>query len=766
MTGQLTLASPLRDAGITGKPGKVLTEKIGVETVGDLLRYYPRKYSERGQLTDLSALVVGEKATVWAKVVKVQDRSMQPGSGRGGRRGGLRLVTTVTIGDGRRQLTCAFFNQFHVAKVLRPGTEAMFSGTVKNFRGELQLSSPQWAVVSTPDTLDSIADPAEAKSAIEVVEQFAGGIIPIYGLVEGLTQSVIQNSVRVVLDLLGPMQDPVPDELLATRGLVGLGAALQHIHRPGSRAELDHARDRLKYDEALAIQLVLARRREEARSFPAEPCPRIDDGLLAAFDGALPFELTQGQHDVGEQIATDLATIHPMNRLLQGEVGSGKTVVALRAMLQVIDSGRQAAMLAPTEVLAAQHARSLRSVLGPLGAGGELGSAPGATRITLLTGSMSTAARRSALLDIASGQAGITVGTHALLSDGVFFAELGLVVIDEQHRFGVEQRDALRSKGPEGSPPHVLVMTATPIPRTVAMTVYGDLETSTLSELPRGRSPISTTVVPAAERPGWLERAWLRIREEVAAGHQAYVVCPKIGDDEPGRSRARSADDEELGEPDDWDAEPEETTARRPPLSVDQVATLLESGPLQGLRLARLHGRLPPAEKDDIMQAFAAGDIDVLVSTTVIEVGVDVPNSTMMVVMDAERFGLSQLHQLRGRVGRGSAPGVCLLVTEAPEASPSRVRLDAVAQISDGFALADRDLELRQEGNVLGTSQAGRTSSLKLLSLRTDREVVEDARDDAQALVAGDPGFAKFPRLLAMAQDVIDVQGQEYLDKA
>jgi len=298
------------------------------------------------------------------------------------------------------------------------------------------------------------------------------------------------------------------------------------------------------------------------------------------------------------------------------------------------------------------------------------------------------------------------------------------------------------------------------------MTVYGDLETSTLSELPRGRSPISTTVVPAAERPSWLERAWLRIREEVAAGHQAYVVCPKIGDDEPGRSRARSADDEELGEPDDWDSEPEETTARRPPLSVDQVATLLESGPLQGLRLARLHGRLPPAEKDEVMQSFAAGDIDVLVSTTVIEVGVDVPNATMMVVMDAERFGLSQLHQLRGRVGRGSAPGVCLLVTEAPEASPSRVRLDAVAQISDGFALADRDLELRQEGNVLGTSQAGRTSSLRLLSLRTDREVVEDARDDAQALVAGDPGFSRFPRLLAMAQDVIDEQGQAYLDKA
>ncbi|MGI8415775.1 MAG: ATP-dependent DNA helicase RecG, partial [Nakamurella sp.] len=476
----------------------------------------------------------------------------------------------------------------------------------------------------------------------------------------------------------------------------------------------------------------------------------------------LPFTLTPGQRAVGEQIAEDLATIHPMNRLLQGEVGSGKTVVALRAMLQVIDSGRQAVLLAPTEVLAGQHARSLRAVLGPLGEGGELGAPTESIRITLLTGSMSASARKEALLTIASGQAGITVGTHALLSAGVYFAELGLVVIDEQHRFGVEQRDALRSKGPDGNPPHVLVMTATPIPRTVAMTVYGDLETSMLSELPKGRSPISTNVVPAGEKPAWLDRAWQRVREEVAAGHQVYVVCPKIVDEQ-----GRSADEDAGFDAAEWDAPDDEaaTMQRRPPLSVERVFATLSEGPLAGLRLEQLHGRLPPADKDSVMRSFAAGDIDVLVSTTVIEVGVDVANATMMVIMDADRFGLSQLHQLRGRVGRGSAPGVCLLVTEMPPASPAMIRLEAVQSTNDGFELADRDLELRREGNVLGTSQAGRASSLKLLSLRTDRDVVESARDDAQRLVADDPAFTRYPGLLAMAESVIDTEGQEFLSK-
>ena len=458
-------------------------------------------------------------------------------------------------------------------------------------------------------------------------------------------------------------------------------------------------------------------------------------------------------------IAKDLATIHPMNRLLQGEVGSGKTVVALRAMLQVIDSGRQAVMLAPTEVLAAQHARSLRDVLGPLGRGGELGAPQEATAITLLTGSLPAKARKTALLTIASGQAGIVVGTHALLSEGVFFANLGLIVVDEQHRFGVEQRHALRTKHPDGNPPHVLVMTATPIPRTVAMTVFGDLDTSTLSELPKGRSPISTTVVPAAEKPGWVERAWQRIREEVGKGHQAYVVCPKIGDDD----KAELFEDGTTFDPDADESEPE--NAKRPPLSVNQVAAMLRDGPLAGLRLGILHGRLPPTEKDEVMTAFAAGELDVLVATTVIEVGVDVPNASMMVIMDAERFGMSQLHQLRGRVGRGSAAGICLLISEATAGSVGKVRLDAVAATNDGFRLAEADLELRREGNVLGTAQAGRSTTLKQLSLQRDRQVIEDARSDAIGLVGDDPEMTDWPGLAQMVSLVIAAENQEYLEK-
>lgn len=756
----LGLDSSLRETGIPLRLLRTLDEKLGLRTVGDLLRYYPRRHTQRGNLTDLSHLKEGERATIWARIVSVTDKQLPP---RSGRKGGVRLVTRVVVGDGNRQVTCAFFNQYHIKRVMRPGMEAMFAGTVKRFRDELQLSSPSYAVLSGGDNLATSAD-----ADIETLEEFSG-IIPIYPLTEGITQKLIQQAVRVVLELLGTMEDPVPPELLATRGLTDLDTALRNIHRPGSDEALAAAKRRLKYDEALAVQLALAQRRHLAQEFPAPACPPRGNGLLAAFDARLPFILTNGQRIVGKEIATELSRPHPMNRLLQGEVGSGKTLVALRAMLQVIDAGHQAALLAPTEVLAAQHARSLREMLGPLGAGGELGAAEASTSITLLTGSLTAAARKKALLQIASGEAGIIVGTHALLSDPVAFAGLGLVVVDEQHRFGVEQRDALRSKGSDSAPPHVLVMTATPIPRTVAMTVYGDLETSTMRELPRGRSPIATTVVPTAEKPAWLERAWQRIREEVENGHQVYVVCPKISQDsDPAGRGGRGADTEDLGG--EWDspamAESEtDDTGRRAPLSVEQVAELLGSGPLQGLRLAELHGRMPPVEKDAVMQDFGAGQIDVLVSTTVVEVGVDVPNATMMVVVDAERFGLSQLHQLRGRVGRGSAPGVCLLLTDAPAGSPGRERLDALASTPDGFLLAEKDLELRREGNVLGTSQAGRSSSLKLLSLVSDREVVQQARSDAGSLIADEPGLERFPGLAAMVATVIDEDDQEFLIK-
>jgi len=408
-------------------------------------------------------------------------------------------------------------------------------------------------------------------------------------------------------------------------------------------------------------------------------------------------------------------------------------------------------------VLAQQHYRSITELLGPLAASGQLGGAERATRVALLTGSTGKAARRSALSDVFTGDAGILIGTHALLEDQVQFADLGLVVIDEQHRFGVEQRDALRDKA-TGSRPHVLVMTATPIPRTVAMTVYGDLEVSTLAELPAGRSSITTHVVPAQERPRYLERAWERVREEIAAGRQAYVVCPRIGDEAPGETAEDDADG-------DGDAGAD-FTARRPPLAVLDMAVALADGPLSGLRLDILHGRLNPDEKDRVMTAFASGEIDVLIATTVIEVGVDVPNATVMVVMDAERFGVSQLHQLRGRVGRGGAPGLCLLVTEAPEGSPSRERLDAVAATSDGFRLSRLDLLQRREGDVLGAVQAGRRSSLKMLRLLSDEELIAFARQEASALVEADPLLTGHPALREAIDDLLGPQRAEFLDKA
>ncbi len=471
-------------------------------------------------------------------------------------------------------------------------------------------------------------------------------------------------------------------------------------------------------------------------------------------------------------IAHDLACAYPMNRLLQGEVGSGKTVVAVRAMLQVVDAGGQAALLAPTEVLAQQHYRSITALLGPLAEAGQLGAADQATRVALLTGSTGVRARRSALTDAFTGDAGILIGTHALLEDRVRFADLGLAVIDEQHRFGVEQRDALRDKT-LGSRPHVLVMTATPIPRTVAMTVFGDLEVSTLAELPAGRSPIATHVVPALERPRFLERAWQRVREEVGSGRQAYVVCPRISSETSGEVGGDNTDDADGADDmfdDDLDVEgggqDESQDARRPPLAVLDVAPALAAGPLAGLRVDVMHGKLHPDEKDRVMSAFAAGQLDVLVSTTVIEVGVDVPNATAMVIMDAERFGVSQLHQLRGRVGRGAHAGLCLLVTEAPAESAARERLEAVAATGDGFQLSRLDLEQRREGDVLGAAQAGRRSSLKLLRLLADEDLIASARVEATALVAADPQLTAHPAVKEAIDDFLGDRRAEFLDKA
>jgi ATP-dependent DNA helicase RecG len=727
-----TLKTRLVDV-LGGRTARALSVGLGLDTVADLLRHYPRRLAERGELTDLASLRVDDDVTVLAevrsaKVIRHRNRS------------GSRLE--VVVSDGKGTLTLTFFGnrQTWRERDLTPGTLGLFAGKVSVFRNTRQLTHPEYIVLR--------GDGLERYEA----EDYAGALIPVYPASKEIRTWQISNSVKLVLASLDPVADPLPGELRTRHHLLDLETALRTVHRPDTRDEWHAARRRLKWDEALGVQLALAQRRAAAAANPATPRPLVVDGILAAFDQRLPFELTAGQREVGAQLAAELDRQHPMHRLLQGEVGSGKTVVALRAMLQVVDAGGQAALLAPTEVLAAQHARSIETLLGDLAHAGQLGGATDGTQVALLTGSLPAAARRAALLDAASGTAGIVVGTHALIQQHVSFADLGLVVVDEQHRFGVEQRDALRGKAKQ--PPHLLVMTATPIPRTVAMTVFGDLDTSVLRELPLGRLPISTTVVPVGERPAWLDRAWQRVREEVAAGRQVYIVCPRIG----------------AGTEIDADLEAEfadvELPLRRPSLAVTETAAMLRAGPLAGLRLAVLHGGLAPDEKDRVMTGFAAGDIDVLVATTVVEVGVDVANATMMVVLDAERFGVSQLHQLRGRVGRGRHPGLCLLVTEAGAGTPSRERLEAIATTTDGFELAKLDVEQRREGDVLGAAQSGRRSQLRLLSLLRDEELIAEAREDAAALVADDPELARQPLLAEQVATLVGDAGAEYLEKA
>jgi ATP-dependent DNA helicase RecG len=724
-------------ATLGGKAAAKLDTAFGLATTGDLLRHYPRRYARRGELTDLASLREGDQVTVFAQVEKVRTRPMR------NRRGQL---LEVTVTDGRARLALTFFNKVQYwERQLTPGRHAMFAGRVSTFKGKRQLAHPEFKLLGADDA---------AKAA-----ELAAELIPVYPATKDISTWDIEKCVRIVLDTLGELDDPLPEALRQRHKLAGLADALRGVHRPADDAQWRTAQVRLKWDEALVLQAVLAQRRRAAAALPATARPARAGALAGAFDDRLPFSLTTGQRDVGAEISADLSRDHPMHRLLQGEVGSGKTVIAVRAMLQVIDAGGQAALLAPTEVLAQQHYRSVSDLLGPLGQAGRLGGAEVATRVALLTGSQPAAARREALLDAASGAAGIVIGTHALLAEQVQFADLGLVVVDEQHRFGVEQRDALRGKA-QGARPHVLVMTATPIPRTVAMTVYGDLDVSTLAELPGGRSPIATHVVPAAEKPRFLERAWERVREEAAKGRQAYVVCPRIGGDD-GAAAPESAEPETLIGPGD----DEEEGPARPPLAVLDVAPALEQGPLAGLRLRVMHGRLPTDDKDSAMRAFADGSADVLVSTTVVEVGVDVPNATVMVIMDADRFGVSQLHQLRGRVGRGSEPGLCLLVTEAPEGSKARQRLADVAATLDGFRLAEIDLEQRREGDVLGASQAGRKKSLKLLSVLHDRDLIVAAREEATGLVDADPDLAGYPALAAEMTALLDEEQAGFLEK-
>jgi ATP-dependent DNA helicase RecG len=707
------VASPLdgklADA-LGGRTAAALQRGLALATVGDLLSHYPRRYARRGELTALTQLPIDENVTIVAEVLEVRNRSMKAKRGS---------ILEVTISDGKGILTLTFFNQAWRANELKPGVRGIFAGKVGDYRGTLQLAHPDYELFEA----DAAADPATAAAWAELP-------IPIYPATSTVASWQLQKAMGVVLDTLPALDDPVPESVRLGRGLMPFARALELIHRPTTDADWGAARKALRFQEAFVLQAALLQQRARLRETAATP--RDAGAILAGFDSVLSFSLTDDQVGVGAEISADLAAGVPMNRLVQGEVGSGKTIVALRAMLAVAESGGQSALLAPTEVLAHQHLRSIVASLGP--------DLAARLRPTLLTGQLPIAQRRKALLAAVSGSARIVIGTHALIGDRVEFFDLGLVVVDEQHRFGVEQREALRLKG--ARPPHVLVLTATPIPRTVAMTVFGDLDVSSIAQLPAGRSPIESFVVPLAEKPGWVGRVWERVAEELAKGNQAFVVCPAI---------------------DAGSLTPDEPSTLN---TVTDVLASLQGHPaLAGRRVAALHGRMSSDDKDAAMRSFSAGEIDVLVATTVIEVGVDVPNASTMVVLDADRFGVSQLHQLRGRVGRGAVAGLCLFVTTAEAGTLARERVEAVASTLDGFELANRDLELRQEGDVLGRTQSGGRSSLRLVRVAKDGELIAEAREIAAAVLADDPTLAAHLALREALARRLDDESEAFLAK-
>lgn len=805
---------------------------LGLETVGQALDYYPRKYLPRGELTPFSSLVEGAEATIVARVVRVTTRQMAS------RRGS---ITEITITDQLDQvgqpepawqppnpnayrgatppasytrgytnprlhggaggstdtqlpgahpsyqlgdifggyapepysltasgtMTLSFFNAWTAARDIHEGDQVMFSGKVGSYRGEITLTNPHYAVIAGKELA---ATPGASAEAIERAAARASAPIPVYKASPKFPTDKVAAAIETLIERINlkELEDPVPFTVRKSRKIPSLEWTYRAVHTPDTEETWRAAHHSLRYREAFVLQAALARIRAARAAHQTVARPYVEGGFADALLEALPYQLTEGQQAVGAEIRSDLASSSPMNRLLQGDVGSGKTVVALRAMLQVADNGAQSAMLAPTEVLAEQHYRSVCEILGDMLAPQDSsGSAGAGVRVVLLTASLKTKAKREALLAIASGEADIVIGTHALLGDSVTFADLGLVVVDEQHRFGVEQRDALR--GPGGELPHRLVMTATPIPRTVAMTVFGDLDTSVLDQLPAGRQKITTHVVPLAEHPRWADRIWARAREEIDAGHQVYVVVPKIGGaDTPGDAEAGQTlfgagglTGKGLGS----QAAAGES-ARGSLASVESTLEELEDVPaLAGVRIEGLHGRMDTAEKNRVMTEFSAGRIDLLVSTTVIEVGVNVPNATLMIIMDADRFGISGLHQLRGRIGRGSLPGTCLLVTKQPADGVSRERLAAVAATTDGFELSRVDLEQRREGDILGAAQSGKKSTLKLLRALTDAKLIERARQDAFGIIEADPTLAKHPDLARTIDRALDADREAFLGR-
>jgi len=726
----ITLDSPLAQA-IGPNNAKDLHQAFRMRTVRDLIEHYPRRYGKHGILSPLNFLPLGEHVSVVAEVRDVSSQTMRNRPG---------ILVTATITDGTGSLTLTWFNQRWRKDQLRIGARGIFAGKVGEYQGKLQLTHPEYVLFD------------EGTREGEEAEAWMDRPLPIYPATEKLPTWKIEGMIKTLLDKLGSIPDPIPQDILDRGGskapIMGLRESYELIHRPRTDLDRFRATASLKFREAFTLTLGLQHRKRDLSDQLTAPWPAVEGGLLTTFNAQLPFTLTDDQAAVGEVLSEELARTTPMHRLLQGEVASGKTLVALRAMLQVADHGGQSALLAPTEVLASQHFRSITDTLGP-----ELAAA---VHPTLLTGQMPAAARRRAMLDIAAGKAKIVVGTHALMSETTTFADLGFVVIDEQHRFGVEQREALRQKG---RTPHLLVMTATPIPRTIALTAFGDLETSTIKQLPPGRPGTDTHTVPLTEHPNWLDRAWTRASEEIAQGRQVYVVCPAISSTQQEEGGTTATDDDlteeaweqVAGENGDTPVSPGSQpprSASRAMANVDDTIEELRNHPaLQGTVIAQLTGAMTSADKESVMIAFQQGDIDLLVATTVIEVGVNVPNASMMIIRDAERFGISQLHQLRGRVGRGNLKGLCLLLTNAEEGSIGRERVEVVASSTDGFELAEKDLVMRREGDILGTAQSGGASSLKLLRVTKDPKIINRANALAAELIEHDPDLKTVPTL-------------------
>jgi len=714
------------------RTAQVLEKSFGITTVNELLRHYPRRYVVRGELTDISTLLADDEVTILAEIQAVNLR-----------RANGKNILEVVVTDGSAKLSLTFFNQAWREKDLKVGRVGLFAGKVGVFKGKRQLSHPDYQLIPDGNDVDA------------AVAEFAGKFLPVYPATAKLPSWKVMQCVNLALNSMDDLPDYLPVEIAQEFKYPSLEKAFHDIHQPPDLDSAENARQRLTFDEALLLQLLLGQRRNEILKLSTKSRTPNTPVLVAAFEAKLPFKYTSGQIEVNAEIEKDLSNKYPMHRLLQGEVGSGKTVVALRAMLSVVDSSGQAALLAPTEVLAQQHYRTITKLLGELAQAGTLQAGAIGTQVELLTGSLSAAAKKEIHAKLASGQTGIVIGTHALISDGVTFNDLGLVIVDEQHRFGVEQRDALRMKAKQ--PPHLLVMTATPIPRTVAMTVFGDLDISTLRELPGGRVAITTHLIPVLEKPHFLNRAWERVKEEAAKGHQIYIVAPRIINPNKKLTEREIAAAQLLGEE---LLDNEEMTA------VEELAPQLATGALKGLKIAVLHGRLSSEVKEQTMSAFARGEIQVLVATTVIEVGVDVPNASMMVIMDADRFGVSQLHQLRGRVGRGSVPGLCLLVSNAQEDSQSMNRLSSVAATLDGFELARIDLEQRKEGDVLGRSQSGGRSHLRLLRVLRDEDLIQRAREVALKILAINSKLDYLPELKNEVAKLQSDEAARFMDKS